>query len=670
MSLKLGTWAVRARPIRPAHWLAVLLLVCPACSGDGGTAPEDDRVVRVDVTPASVTFQRPGQTAQLTATPRNARGAPVADRAVTWSSSDTTTATVSQSGLVTAVAAGSVTVTAHVGGSSGAATVEVLEALTEDVATVPPTGGTFSLLNGLVTLEVPAGALATATEITVRAVDPDPGSDWPVAHARYEFGPNGLSFTEPALLTLIYDPKAVSAGVDVGLLRLHRFSAGAAELVLASRHDSTSATVRGWIDGFSSYGAADASIDDLIANLEEMALRQASGTSVEDIEEAMREDMSVIFSRENAACTATLSLADKKSRVQRLLIVMTIAQSTGIGLDVVGEMNDLCGGILDSEATKLVVEPGGDVRLKPGETRQLKATVQASDGREFVGALEWVSSDASVASVTQDGHATGGGTGVANVVVSSVDFPSIAALARLIVAPDLLVELLPADLHLRMGQDGTFGTLVHDTTTGDVIDAFPIDWTVHDTDILTAIDFAFDTRATATLRPLLPGETMVTACVAGLDEHSCASAAVTVAYSVQGVWDYHETVTVNLPPPESETCSISGRMWITQLGYTYSGTATETATCTFSLGNGTPPSSHTVTATGEIYDGQVVDNAATHMSTFTSSSGGETCRATGKLESTDGFATRATGRIECVDSEGYYSAGPSIADWIDDLSGS
>jgi len=69
-----------------------------------------------------------GQTVQLTATPKDASGNPLSGRAVTWSSSDTTVATVSRTGFVTAKGAGTATITATSEGKSGTATITVTSA--------------------------------------------------------------------------------------------------------------------------------------------------------------------------------------------------------------------------------------------------------------------------------------------------------------------------------------------------------------------------------------------------------------------------------------------------------------------------------------------------------------------------------------------------------------
>src|SRR5207302_1337428 len=68
-------------------------------------------VATVEVTPPSASVQA-GQTVQLAATPKDANGAPLSGRTVTWSSSNTAVAAVSNSGLVSGVTAGSATITA------------------------------------------------------------------------------------------------------------------------------------------------------------------------------------------------------------------------------------------------------------------------------------------------------------------------------------------------------------------------------------------------------------------------------------------------------------------------------------------------------------------------------------------------------------------------------
>jgi len=91
-----------------------------------------------------------GQTTQATATLRDAKGTILTGRTVVWSSASPEVATVSASGVVTAVSPGSASVIATSEGQTGAATVTVAAPAPAPVATVTLTGQT-SLLVGQAT---------------------------------------------------------------------------------------------------------------------------------------------------------------------------------------------------------------------------------------------------------------------------------------------------------------------------------------------------------------------------------------------------------------------------------------------------------------------------------------------------------------------------------------
>ncbi len=79
-------------------------------------------------------------------------------------------------------------------------------------ATIGPEGGTIADTTGRVTLEVPAGALATPTEITIRSAEDTLGNPWLFKGTVIELMPDGLQFSSPATLTLQYDSLAVPPG--------------------------------------------------------------------------------------------------------------------------------------------------------------------------------------------------------------------------------------------------------------------------------------------------------------------------------------------------------------------------------------------------------------------------------------------------------------------------
>lgn len=100
-----------------------------ACSGEvAGPGPfQPVAVATVEIASPSATV-RQGEFFTLTATLRDAAGTPLADRTVTWTTSDTTIATVTPTGAQTAtlkgVGVGSVTISAAVEGRSGVVVVE------------------------------------------------------------------------------------------------------------------------------------------------------------------------------------------------------------------------------------------------------------------------------------------------------------------------------------------------------------------------------------------------------------------------------------------------------------------------------------------------------------------------------------------------------------------
>jgi len=115
--------------------------------GQSGTAAltvTNVPVASVTVSPATASVTV-GATTQLTATPKDANGTALSGRAVTWATSNAAAATVSASGLVTGVAAGSATITATSEGKSGTSAITVTNV---PVASVTVTPATANLLVG------------------------------------------------------------------------------------------------------------------------------------------------------------------------------------------------------------------------------------------------------------------------------------------------------------------------------------------------------------------------------------------------------------------------------------------------------------------------------------------------------------------------------------------
>src|SRR2546430_7817767 len=94
-----------------------------SCNNES-TGPGASAVASVAVTPAAVTIG-PSDTLRLVAVAKDAAGNTLTGRTITWSTSASTRATVSASGLVTGVAEGSATITATAEGKTGQSTVTV-----------------------------------------------------------------------------------------------------------------------------------------------------------------------------------------------------------------------------------------------------------------------------------------------------------------------------------------------------------------------------------------------------------------------------------------------------------------------------------------------------------------------------------------------------------------
>jgi hypothetical protein len=92
--------------------------------GRGGTIRPNVAIAMVTVSPASA-VQSVGQAKQYAAVLKDASGNQIAGPGAVWSSSNPAVASVDASGLVTARAAGSATITASVGGRTGVAVVTV-----------------------------------------------------------------------------------------------------------------------------------------------------------------------------------------------------------------------------------------------------------------------------------------------------------------------------------------------------------------------------------------------------------------------------------------------------------------------------------------------------------------------------------------------------------------
>lgn len=116
-----------------ARWM--LLVMAAAC---GGSDPVSSTAVAAVQITTQLGTLRPGQTSQFTATAVNNLGNPINNAgAVTWASSVPDVASVNLQGLVTALSAGSTSITATIQGVQGARVLTVLAIGSGAIVTMP-----------------------------------------------------------------------------------------------------------------------------------------------------------------------------------------------------------------------------------------------------------------------------------------------------------------------------------------------------------------------------------------------------------------------------------------------------------------------------------------------------------------------------------------------------
>lgn len=249
--------------MRPARAAIATLLAVTLLSGCGEDKPTFTSpahvhyVAAVQINPPALALNE-AETFQL-----GARGVcecgVVLSVPMIWSSSDTTVATVDSTGLVTSVREGQVQIFAQSTGTEGPVVGKLALQVDREGVMVLPTGGVVSYLGGAVVLDLPDGALAEATKITIRPATASVTAERPglVPGTTYHFRPDGLQLHAQARLTIRFEEGYLPAGIDPSRLSLyHRTQNGWVELA-ESQVDPAARTVFGPVEGFSYYGVAE-----------------------------------------------------------------------------------------------------------------------------------------------------------------------------------------------------------------------------------------------------------------------------------------------------------------------------------------------------------------------------------------------------------------------------
>jgi hypothetical protein len=173
----------------PLSWssagLCAFGLALLACGGNDPSVPAN-----ITLNPSSISFTALGQTQQLSPTVTDDRGNALTESTVTWTSSDADVASVSSTGLVTALSNGSAEVTATAGSATAVAPVAVIQTPTQmqkvlgdgqtavagqAVATPPSVQGNDANTNPVAVLVVKFELLSGRGRITQSSVVTDNG---------------------------------------------------------------------------------------------------------------------------------------------------------------------------------------------------------------------------------------------------------------------------------------------------------------------------------------------------------------------------------------------------------------------------------------------------------------------------------------------------------------
>ncbi|MFL5538265.1 MAG: Ig domain-containing protein [Longimicrobiaceae bacterium] len=452
-------------------------------SGSGGVRvlpPPDRPVARVVVEPDSLAL-RAGGTGDFDAVAYDADGSVLTGRAVAWTSSDSTVATVNAEGGVTAVSPGAARVTATVEGVSGSAPVRVLAPPPAPVARVEVTPDSLTLAAGT-TGDFNAVAYdAEGHVLTGRAVTWT-SSDTSVATV----GPAGtVAAVSPGSARVTATVEGVSGSGAVHVLppppaRVARVEVTPDSLVL----------------DIGGTGDFDAVAYDAEGHV--LTGRALTWSTSDSVVATVGPDGSV-----HAVSPGT-------ARVR--------ATVEGVSESALARVREPA----PTAVARVDLTPDSLV-LALGQTEHFIATAYDADGQVLTGrAVTWSSSDGAVAIAGSGGAVTAVGYGTARITAT---VEGVSGSAKVIVpAPTPVkvarVRVIPDSLVIEVGHAGEFDAVAYDAE-GHVLSGRVITWSISDSIVARLGSGGYATGVS-------PGTARVTATVEGV------SASATVRVWLQG----------------------------------------------------------------------------------------------------------------------------------------
>src|SRR6266702_4211052 len=370
----------------------------------GGAAitvnPATVPVASVAVTPAATSLPT-GGTVQLTAIPKDANGTPLTGRSVAWTSSNGAVATVGSSGLVTAVATGSATITATSEGQSGSASITVT---TVPVASVAVTPAAASVQVGQTVPLTATPKDASGTPLSGRVINWS-SSNTAFATVSSSGVVSGVA-AGVATITATSEGQSGSSSITVSNVPVAAVATGAATITATSEGQSGTASIT-----VTPVPVATVAVTPASASVDEGKTVQLTATP-KDVNGNPLSGRVVTWTSSNTAA-ATVSSSG--------LVTAKLAGSTTITATSEGQSGTAAITVVHVAVASVAVAPAS-ASVNEGQTVQLTATLKDANGNTLTGrTVTWVSSNTAAATVSASALVTGKVAGAATITATPKD---------------------------------------------------------------------------------------------------------------------------------------------------------------------------------------------------------------------------------------------------------
>ena len=387
----------------------------------------------IAIEPSETTLMSLGETVQLSASVLDGNGQPVSGAVVTWSSSDASVATVSAQGLLTAVANGSVTVTARSGGASASIPVTVMQS-----------AGSIAIEPSSATLM----ALGETVQLSASVLD---GNGQPVSGAVVTWSSSDASVA----------------------------TVSAQGLVTAVANGGATVTVRS--------GSASASVPVMVMQSAGSISIEPSSATLMAIGETVQLSASVLDGNGQPVAGATVEWSSSDEAVATVSgqgLVTAVANGSATVMARSGSASASIPVTVMQSAGSIAIEPSMAATLMSlGETLQLSATVLDGNGQPVSDAtIEWLSSDEYVATVSAQGLVTAVANGSVTVTARSGGASASIPVTVMQSAGSIAIEPSMAATLMSLGETLQLSATVLDGNGQPVSDA-TIEWLSSDASV-------------------------------------------------------------------------------------------------------------------------------------------------------------------------------------------